>query len=217
MLAQRVAYVASKNPVKVNAVKRALELCFPAVVFSMVGREAPSGVPDQPHGDNQTLEGVAAASVGLGLPNTGAAGAEAASADAALVVAIEGGVGRSSGPGSAGSLECFAWVCVRDPVTGAESTARSASFALPPPLVDLMVRDGLELGDADDKLFRRTRSKQGSGTIGHLSNGVLDRTEFYVQAAVCALLPFMQPQLYGKEYGRLLAGADEAGGEGRGG
>ncbi len=88
--------------------------------------------------------------------------------------------------------------------TGAESTARSASFALPPALSERILKDGMELGDADDAVFGRLRSKAGSGTIGQLSNGVLDRTEFYVQATICALLPYMQPRLYGERYGRFI-------------
>lgn len=62
----------------------------------------------------------------------------------------------------------------------------------------------MELGDADDTVFGRVRSKQGAGTIGQISNGVLDRTEYYVHATVCALLPYMQPQLYGEQYSRFL-------------
>ncbi|GLC47129.1 hypothetical protein PLESTB_000602600 [Pleodorina starrii] len=245
----RVVLVASKNPVKVNAVQRALQRCFPSLEVTVQGRQAPSGVPDQPRGDQETLAGArnrvaalrsapapyaaptttstsaacpasstapccpessspssraAEAASTSAVAGTAAAAEEGASGGSDLLVAIEGGVGSAEAPGQAGALECFAWVCVRDPHTGAESTARSASFALPPPLSDLILRQGLELGDADDAVFGRVRSKQGSGTIGQLSNGVLDRTDYYVQAAVCALLPYMQPQLYGAEYGRFL-------------
>lgn len=40
------------------------------------------------------------------------------SGPADLLVAIEGGVGPATAPGQAGLLECFAWVCIRDPHTG---------------------------------------------------------------------------------------------------
>ncbi|GIL48163.1 hypothetical protein Vafri_4855 [Volvox africanus] len=223
----RVVLVASKNPVKVNAVQRALQRCFPSLDLAITGREAPSGVPDQPYGDQETLAGArnrvaalccTATAAGVSIataqnsrmpPPTEAIASslsdpEGLSPGADLLVAIEGGVGNAKAPGQAGALECFAWVCVRDPYTGAESTARTASFALPSALSDLMRDKGMELGDADDAVFRRVRGKQGSGTIGKLSNGVLDRTEYYVQATVCALLPYMQPQLYGTEYARFL-------------
>ncbi len=51
-------------------------------------------------------------------------------------------------------LECFAWVVVRSPC-GGTSHARSASFSLPPAVSELMLREGLELGDADDRVFGR--------------------------------------------------------------
>ena len=51
-------------------------------------------------------------------------------------------------------LECFAWVVVRSPC-GGTSHARSASFPLPPAVSELMLREGLELGDADDRVFGR--------------------------------------------------------------
>lgn len=68
----------------------------------------------------------------------------------------------------------------------------------------------MELGHADDAVFGRKRSGRGSGTIGRLSNGVLDRTEFHVHAVICALLPWLQPQLYGEPYGRFLNDCGEA-------
>ena len=51
-------------------------------------------------------------------------------------------------------LECFAWVVVQAP-GGATSQARTATFPLPPAISELMLRDGLELGDADDAVFGR--------------------------------------------------------------
>ncbi|EFJ46655.1 hypothetical protein VOLCADRAFT_105402 [Volvox carteri f. nagariensis] len=224
-VSSRRVLVASKNPVKVNAVQRALQRCFPSLELTVWGRETPSNVPDQPRGDEETLKGarnrVSALSASVTTTTTTAPETTttatrtpaAASCDNScggdggvidLMVSIEGGVGPATAPGQAGVLECFAWVCVRDPHTGAESTARTASFALPRSLSDLILKEGMELGDADDAVFGCVRSKQGSGTIGKLSNGVLDRTEYYVQATVCALLPYMQPQLYGMEYGGFL-------------
>lgn len=55
-------------------------------------------------------------------------------------------------------LECFAWVVVRSPC-GGTSHARSASFPLPPAVSELMLREGLELGDADDRVFGRWVSR----------------------------------------------------------
>ncbi|GFR46217.1 hypothetical protein Agub_g7760 [Astrephomene gubernaculifera] len=284
----RVVLVASKNPVKVNAVRRALQSCFPALEIVVIGREASSGVPEQPFGDEETLAGARnrvasllrdgprssrllsshtapshsttsnplsqpkaarsnngakefnatsrsatnlethqpssspapspAPSPGSPAPSANAAAAAPASgpvvaANCDLLVAIEGGVGPAEAPGQAGRLECFAWVCATDPQTGAESTTRSGSFALPQPLTDLVLGRGIELGKAVTAVFSSSKlvGKKGVGTIGMLSNGVLDRTEYYVQATVCAMLPYMQPKLYGSEYERFL-GSQQCGG-----
>ncbi|KAG2441628.1 hypothetical protein HXX76_003248 [Chlamydomonas incerta] len=205
----RLVLVASKNPVKVDAVDKALRQVFPELGIVVRGHAAPSGVPDQPHGDEETLAGARNRVAALSdIINAGGSGDGILDCD--LVVAIEGGVGPA-GLGQAGILECFAWVCAMDPHTGAESTARSASFALPQPLTDLLLGpQAMELGHADDAVFGRKRSGRGSGTIGRLSNGVLDRTEFHVHAVICALLPWLQPQLYGEAYGRFLNDCGEA-------
>lgn len=50
------------------------------------------------------------------------------------------------------------------------------------------------------KVFGRTRSGQGSGTIGMLTGGLLTRTQYYEHTMMLALVPFLNPQLYGKEY-----------------
>ncbi len=108
----------------------------------------------------------------------------------ALVVSIEGGVewlGQE--------LHCFAWAVAKSCKTGAVSKARSASFMLPDKLAEL-VKQGMELGDADDQVFARTRSGQGSGTVGILSNGLITRTGYYEHTVMLALIPFMKPELY---------------------
>jgi non-canonical (house-cleaning) NTP pyrophosphatase len=73
-----------------------------------------------------------------------------------LVIAIEGGVGPHLGPAVDARqhdqrLECFAWVVVmQDGWDAAE--ARSASFLLPAAVSAAMLQEGMELGEADDKV-----------------------------------------------------------------
>ena len=74
--------------------------------------------------------------------------------------------------------------------------AKTASFELPSCVAELIVEQGMELGDADDVIFKRTNSKQGSGVVGILSASVIDRTEYYVQPMVLALIPFINPTIY---------------------
>jgi hypothetical protein len=51
------ACVASTNPVKVGAVQLALVACFPDRAVEVEGRDVPSGVADQPMGDEETKRG----------------------------------------------------------------------------------------------------------------------------------------------------------------
>jgi hypothetical protein len=51
------ACVASTNPVKVGAVQKALVACFPDRAVEVEGRDVPSGVADQPMGDEETRRG----------------------------------------------------------------------------------------------------------------------------------------------------------------
>lgn len=53
----RRVIVASTNPVKINAARRAFERLFPDDQFEVVGEEVKSGVSDQPMSDEETLRG----------------------------------------------------------------------------------------------------------------------------------------------------------------
>ena len=72
---------------------------------------------------------------------------------------------------------------------------RSGTFFLPPKIAEL-IRQGKELGEADDIVFGRTNSKQENGAVGILTDGVVDRTKYYTEAVVLALIPFKNERLY---------------------
>jgi non-canonical (house-cleaning) NTP pyrophosphatase len=75
--------------------------------------------------------------------------------------------------------------------------AKTAAFLLPPALCELLFdNDDMELGDADDIVFKRKNSKHGQGTVGKLTDGQIDRTEYYVHALKLALIPWIRPELY---------------------
>mmetsp|Transcript_30020 Transcript_30020/g.50476 ORF Transcript_30020/g.50476 Transcript_30020/m.50476 type:complete len:181 (-) Transcript_30020:288-830(-) len=140
-----------------------------------------SGVPDQPFGDRETLLGARNRVCNLAAQHP----------ECDLLVAIEGGVRWDDDA----QLECFAWVVIKSGPEGAESKARSASFVLPKEVADL-VRDGMELGDADDEFFKRVNSGQGSGTVGRLTHGLIDRSQYYSHAVTLALVPLMNARFY---------------------
>jgi non-canonical (house-cleaning) NTP pyrophosphatase len=74
--------------------------------------------------------------------------------------------------------------------------AKTGSFLLPPKLSDLVLNKNMELGHADDMLFNRVNSKHGQGTVGRLTDGQIDRDEYYVHALKLALIPWIRPELY---------------------
>lgn len=170
--------VASGNPVKHEATRRGFHIAFPAVEFEVIGCSVPSGVSDQPMDDRETLRGALQR-------------AEAASrqVDAEYWVGLEGGV-ETLGD----HLFAFAWAAVRGS-GGRVGRARTASFQLPPEVAEL-VRSGVELGDADDRVFRRHGSKRQGGAVGLLTEGRLSRADLYVPAVVLAAVPFLQPSLF---------------------
>ena len=170
--------VASLNPVKSNCTLRAFELVFPNENFEVMGVESPSGVSNQPIGENETLEGA--------MNRLGFIQQNESQAD--YWVAIEGGVRKSDH-----RYEAFAWVVISN--GNQIGKAQTATFELPKPINDLLDK-GIELGHADDMIFKRTHSKKGNGAVGILSNNLIDRTEYYEHAAILALIPFLNSQLY---------------------
>lgn len=172
--------VASKNPVKINAALIGFQQMFPGEEFEMIGFGAPSGVSDQPMGLEETFQGA------LNRMNHIAE----QFLDADFYVGIEGGLEERGE-----EMEVMAWVVIknRDGVIG---KARSGVFYLPGKMVEL-VRQGKELGEASDTVFRLHNSKQGGGTVGELTENIIDRTKYYIDPVILALIPFKNPELYG--------------------
>ena len=73
--------------------------------------------------------------------------------------------------------------------------SKTGTFLLPTSLAKL-IKDGMELGDADDKTFGRIKAKHGSGTVGLLTDGLIDRSAYYEHALVLALIPWIRPDVY---------------------
>lgn len=170
--------VASTNPVKINATKMGFEKVFPNEKIGVEGVSAPSGVSDQPMTEEETLKGAL---------NRVENVSKLKAAD--YWVGIEGGLEEIDG-----EMEAFAWVVIKDK-TGKIGKGRSASFFLPQKMAEL-VKQGKELGEADDIVFKDTNSKQKTGTVGKLTGDLITRTDYYEQAVILALIPFKNPELY---------------------
>jgi inosine/xanthosine triphosphatase len=169
--------VASTNPVKIGAALEGFRRMFPAETFTAQGVSVPSGVSDQPISDAETLRGALNR-----LRN-----AHEAAPDADYWVGIEGGI-EDRGD----QLEAFAWIVVMDAARTGKS--RTATFYLPDEAARL-IRQGMELGHADDVVFGRSNSKQQNGSVGLLTGDAVDRTAYYLQAVILALIPFKNPSL----------------------
>lgn len=50
----------------------------------------------------------------------------------------------------------------------------------------------MELGDADDQVFARIHTKHGSGTVGVIRNGFIDRSKYHDHALILALVPWIR-------------------------
>lgn len=89
-------------------------------------------------------------------------------------------------------VQSFAWIAV---IGGSRTgKARTAAYYLPEETAKL-VRDGMELGPAEDIVWGRSNTKQNNGSVGLLTEDVIDRKGYYIQAVVLALIPFKNPSL----------------------
>jgi len=170
--------VGSTNPVKIRAVRSALAKVAPAAAVD--GIDVASGVPDQPWGDSETMQG-AEARARAALESAG---------DAELAVGIEGGVVEMPG----GGLRTCAWASV---VSRDGRTSVGGSLAMPlPPEVAKLVREGVELGDAMDRVTGERETKRGAGAVGILTGGIIDRQRAYEVLVAYALAPFISAELW---------------------
>jgi inosine/xanthosine triphosphatase len=172
----RSVAVGSGNPVKLAAARAVLAGAFAGV--QVEAKPVPSGVADQPFGDEMTIAGARER-----------ARAARAAMDADLGVGLEGGV-----VDSADGMRTCAW-CVVVHRDGREGVGGSLAMPLPAPVAQ-MIRDGEELGHAMDKFIATTGTKHGAGAVGILTGGRIDRQAAYEVLVTYALAPFLTESLY---------------------
>lgn len=171
--------VASINPVKIKAAKLGFKKMFPDQEFIFEGISIPSGVKDQPLGDEETFQGA--------FNRAKSASEKFLKSD--FWVGIEGGVEAKKD-----EMEAYAWVVIKSK-KGLLGKSRTVSFFLPSKVSEL-IKQGKELGQADDIVFKRTNSKQKNGAVGILTHDIITRTKYYSEGVVLALIPFKNPKLY---------------------
>jgi inosine/xanthosine triphosphatase len=170
--------VGSQNPVKVGCTREAFTQAF-GKVGVMEGVDALSNISAQPRSEEETL---------LGAKNR-VFHAKSLVPEADYWVGIEGGVDEDPQ-----GMYAFAWIYVLHR-SGKSSQSKTGTFYLPPKVVAL-IREGMELGHADDLVFQAQNSKQKGGSVGLLTQGIISREAYYQQAMVLALIPFLNDSLY---------------------
>lgn len=172
--------IASKNPVKINSTKIGFEKMFPNDNFEFESVSVPSDVSEQPIGNQEIMSGA----------QNRAINACVAIPDADYWVGIEGGIERSNK-----GMCTFSWVVIRTNNNDIVGKAKTGTFFLPQKIAEL-IDSGKELGEAGNIVFEQTNLKQKGGAVGLLTNDVVDRTKFYSETVVLALIPFKNPEFY---------------------
>ncbi len=167
-----IVVVASHNPAKLEAARRAFEAVFPDREIDVQAVRVSSNVKDQPDSDEETRRGAW----------NRVHAARAARPDADAWVGLEGGLERIDGEGLA-----TGWM-VGLAASGGAGQARTPTLPLPPG-VTALIDAGEELGVANDRVFGTRNSKQKGGAFGLLTKGRLTRGGVYAQTLELALLP----------------------------
>jgi inosine/xanthosine triphosphatase len=166
--------VGSKNPVKIEAAKEAFKRYFGNV--EVVGIEVDSKISKQPIGIETFV----------GAKNRVE---ELKKLEADFYVGIEGGVINMFD-----KWFSFTVVCVSDK-NDKYGYGITSLFELPQIVIN-EIKNGKELGEIMDELTKRENTKQKEGAIGILTKGIIDRKSLYVQAIICAIIPFLNKDLF---------------------
>lgn len=165
--------VGSTNPVKIEAVRKAVKKVFDArelTVFTEIsGFKVPSGVAAQPFSEEETLRGARNRAAAILQDNP----------EYDFAFGLEGGVHIEGN-----QLFSTVWVVVQHR-SGTEQIVNGARFPLPED-VSLPIREGMEMGEVMSQRMQRSKINEQEGMIGVLTGGVLDRETEYRRLAELA-------------------------------
>ncbi len=170
--------VGSTNPIKIRAVRNIARKIFPRA--KIIALDVPSGVPDQPSGDEETRRGAVSR-----------ASAARKAADADWGVGLEGGIVENE----FGTMTC-AWCAIVDRA-GRIGIGGSTNMLLPDE-VAARVKAGAELGEAMDAFAKIQDVKRKMGAIGVLTKGLSNRQRAYEFIFALAAVRFLWKEKYNK-------------------
>jgi len=171
--------VGSKNPVKVEAARRAFSRFFEVEV---TGVEVDSGVSPQPLGFEETIRG--AENRARGAKKYGDLG-----------VGIEAGLIPVDGSG-----KLYFDIQVTAIYDGDSITHGLGPGFVHPPVVVKEVLEGREVGEIMEKLSGIKNIGKKLGAIGFLTDGKVTRIEITEMSVLMALVPRIKDKLYSSEY-----------------
>lgn len=172
--------IASENKAKVMGLTRAFYAMFPEGTHTIIQSAAPSGVSEQPKTEYETIKGA--------LNRLEFIKNEYPEAD--YYMSMEAGVIKLPG-----MVEEIGYVYVYKKGDERPYHAQIPRFEVPTN-VAIEVRNGLEMGLANDKVFGRVDSKQSGGVVGEVTDGLVTRTNIIQIAAVIALGQMKNNHLY---------------------
>jgi inosine/xanthosine triphosphatase len=169
--------VGSMNPVKIASTRAAFRSLWSAEDWRIEGCDVPSDVPDQPMSDREARRGAwTRANRAIELLNSD------------FGIGLEGGLQQIDS-----RWYNSGWVvALRN--DGLEGTATTLRMMVPLRVMSV-VSEGHELGEACDRVFRASDTKQRSGFFGVMSNNTIDRAEAFTDAVIAALSVFLHPDL----------------------
>lgn len=170
--------VGSLNPVKINATKKAFSSVWPKKSWEVVGVDVASGVSNQPMSDSESIRGA-----------TNRARRSLQKSKADFGVGLEGGLQKIGKKW----FDC-GWMVIIDK-SGNKGVSSTARIETPSKLMKL-IKQGKELGEANDLYFKRKFSKQAEGHFGLMTNGLITRTDGYQHGLIMALTRFIHPKMW---------------------
>lgn len=169
--------VASSNPVKIEATRKAFATVFHESV-EIISHPVQIDLPAQPYNED-TIESARKRAVEV---------LHASGAD--IGVGLEGGIDdRSEG------FFATAWCAIADH-EGSVTYGQSFSVPLPDIVVEKMRDEEKEMGDVMDELLNSKNTKQQNGFFGFATNDHVTREHAYVDMILAALAPRVHRELY---------------------
>jgi inosine/xanthosine triphosphatase len=180
--------VGSLNPTKVNAVKIAFEKYFNK--FEIFKIKADSRVPNQPIGIDQIIKGAKnRAEQALNYFNN-----KKQMKSSIFGIGIEAGLVKV--PFAKTKYMDFQFCVIMDKNRNI-TLGSGIAFEYPQMVInEIFSNQESEIGTIMGKLANNLNLKNEAGAISFLSKNVIVRTEILTQAVICALLPWINKELY---------------------